>query len=246
MPAPAPAPVNELGFVEIRTRDAPAIVDHYTRVMSFEITERAEGATYLTVGPEHHCVVVSEGEPHGRASVGLVLRGSLDEAEEGLKAAGIEVARSTDPQPGISAALTISEPTTQTPLHLYEVMSASNTVTTHDVRPTKLGHIASFSTDIATIQSFYLDVLGFRWSDQVGDFFTFLRCNSDHHTINVMESHKLEGLHHSAFEARDIVHLRDMLDTLAKHDVRLVWGPGRHGPGHNIFSYHFDPDGNRI
>ena len=25
--------------------------------------------------------------------------------------------------------------------------------------------------------------------------------------------------------------------------MELVWGPGRHGPGHNIYTYHYNPDG---
>lgn len=240
------APVGELGFVEVRTRDVAAIVDHYTRVLSFEVAGRDGSTTYLTVGPAHHCVVVSEGEPTGRASIGLILRGSLEEAQDALQAAGIKAELNTDPQPGISSSLTIAEVGTGTPIHLYESMSNIDVPTTHGTRPTKLGHVASYATDIPEIQQFYLDVLGFRWSDQVGDFFIFMRCNSDHHAINVMQSTKYSGLHHIAFEARDIVHLKDMLDVLAKHDVRLQWGPGRHGPGHNIFSYHADPDGNRI
>ena len=31
-------------------------------------------------------------------------------------------------------------------------------------------------------------------------------------------------------------------DFLSKKDIRLVWGPGRHGIGHNIFTYHRNPD----
>jgi hypothetical protein len=37
-----------------------------------------------------------------------------------------------------------------------------------------------------------------------------------------------------------------MLDQLASHGYRLEWGPGRHGPGHNLFSYHRDCDGNLV
>jgi catechol-2,3-dioxygenase len=89
-------------------------------------------------------------------------------------------------------------------------------------------------------------VLGFRWSDTIGDFFTFLRCNADHHAINLMRSVKKHGLFHVAFEMRDIVHLKDALDHLASREIRLQWGPGRHGAGHNIFTYHHDPDGNLV
>jgi len=45
---------------------------------------------------------------------------------------------------------------------------------------------------------------------------------------------------------RDPNHLIAMLDHLAKNDYRLHWGPGRHGPGHNLFTYHRDPDGHVI
>jgi catechol 2,3-dioxygenase-like lactoylglutathione lyase family enzyme len=89
-------------------------------------------------------------------------------------------------------------------------------------------------------------LLGFRWSDTVGDFFVFLRCNADHHAANFMASRKYQGMHHVAYEFRDPNHLIAMLDNLAQHGHGLVWGPGRHGPGHNLFTYHKDPDGNTV
>jgi hypothetical protein len=76
--------------------------------------------------------------------------------------------------------------------------------------------------------------------------FRFLRCNSDHHTANFMSSNKRTGMHHIAYEIRNLDHLQSLLDHIAGRDVRLEWGPGRHGPGHNIFTYHRDPDGNNI
>ena len=42
------------------------------------------------------------------------------------------------------------------------------------------------------------------------------------------------------------MHLKEMLDHLATREIRMAWGPGRHGVGHNIFTYHADPDGNFI
>ena len=36
------------------------------------------------------------------------------------------------------------------------------------------------------------------------------------------------------------------LTTGADHHCRLHWGPGRHGPGHNLFTYHRDPDGHVV
>ena len=39
--------------------------------------------------------------------------------------------------------------------------------------------------------------------------------------------------------------IRDSGDRLrGKHDVPVKWGPGRHGPGNNLFLFFHDPDGN--
>ena len=32
------------------------------------------------------------------------------------------------------------------------------------------------------------------------------------------------------------------MDFLGAKNINLSWGPGRHGPGHNIYTYHRNPD----
>jgi len=54
--------------------------------------------------------------------------------------------------------------------------------------PYKLGHVAFHVTDVKHVTKFYCDVLGFRESDWMADFFSFLRCGPDHRTINLMET----------------------------------------------------------
>lgn len=130
--------------------------------------------------------------------------------------------------------------------HLITAQDPSGVQEYPPLRPTKLGHVAAFTPALDPMQAFYQDLLGFKWSDTVGDFFVFLRCNADHHAANFMASTKYQGMHHVAYEMRDPHHLISMLDHLAKHDYRLHWGPGRHGPGHNLFTYHRDPDGNTV
>jgi hypothetical protein len=80
----------------------------------------------------------------------------------------------------------------------------------------------------------------------MGDFFVFLRCNTEHHSLNLLRSGNNRRLHHIGYELRDWAHVQLACDALARHDHPLVWGPGRHGPGHNLFTYHHDPDGNVV
>jgi hypothetical protein len=79
----------------------------------------------------------------------------------------------------------------------------------------------------------------------MADFFVFLRCSPDHHTINLVDS-KRSKLHHVAFELRNWGHLQTACDFLATKGYPLIWGPGRHGIGHNLFAYHRNPDGQII
>jgi hypothetical protein len=92
---------------------------------------------------------------------------------------------------------------------------------------------------------FYMEVLGFRLSDIRGDFFCFLRCNSDHHAINFVND-PTPQLHHIAFEVKDWPEIHRACDYLAKNNLLLVWGPGRHVIGHNIAAYHRNHDGVRV
>jgi hypothetical protein len=49
-------------------------------------------------------------------------------------------------------------------------------------------------------------------------------------------------MHHIGYELEDWAHMQRACDTLARHKRPIVWGPGRHGVGHNVFVYHRDPD----
>ena len=44
-------------------------------------------------------------------------------------------------------------------------------------------------------------------------------------------------------KCRDI---RDWADHMADHRIKIWWGPGRHGPGNNLFFMIRDPDGHAV
>ena len=238
--------VSKLGYVGFETPDVERLVEYYTKVLDFALVDGASEGAFLTTGTDHHCVVVTRGDTRARAVVGYEIWEDLDSAQQRLKEAGYETQRRSDIGPGTPDVLVLEEPSTGTPLHLMTAQDPSGVGDYPPLRPTKLGHVAAFTPALDPMQAFYQDLLGFKWSDTVGDFFVFLRCNADHHAANFMASTKFQGMHHIAYEMRDPNHLIAMLDHLAKNDYRLHWGPGRHGPGHNLFTYHRDPDGHVI
>ncbi|MET4781540.1 VOC family protein [Glaciihabitans sp. UYNi722] len=246
-PDQAPAMVSKIGYVGFETTDVDRMVDHYTNTLDFVLVEGDSKRAFLTTSFDHHSMVIEKApDAKARSFVGFQIQGDLDSAENGLKDKGYAVERRSDIGPATPDVLVVLEPMTGTPIHLYDEQSGSRVSAFDALTPTKLGHVAAFTPDLAPMQAFYQDLLGFKWSDTVSDFFVFMRCNSDHHAANFMASTKFSGMHHVAFETRDSTHLQLLLDHMASRDVRLEWGPGRHGPGHNIFTYHRDPDGNNI
>jgi catechol 2,3-dioxygenase-like lactoylglutathione lyase family enzyme len=237
-PRPEPAAsVTKLGYVGFTTPDLDELVHYYTEILDFSVVERSTDTAFLTTGPDHHCVVLerSRGEAKARTFVGWEIDSSLDDADRRMRERGYETERRKDIAPGSPDTLIVVEPGSGTPLHLYESIDRTETAVSW-LRPTKLGHVAAFTPALSEIQGFYEDLLGFRWSDTIGDFFVFLRCGRDHHAANFMQSAKFQDMHHIAYEARDLNHLQMLLDHLAAHEYRLEWGPGRHGAGHNIFT----------
>ena len=51
---------------------------------------------------------------------------------------------------------------------------------------------------------------------------------------------------HHSYEAGEWNAIRDWCDHFASMNIELMWGPGRHGPGNNLFVFVEDPDGNWI
>ena len=112
----------------------------------------------------------------------------------------------------------------------------------HGVGPLKLGHVA-WVVDVAATGRGFLRTrcLGFKVSDWIEDWFVFMRCNADHHTVNFIRGAKRK-MHHMAFELKDFIHMQNACDLFGQRNIPIIWGPVRHGPGHNIAIYHRTPD----
>jgi catechol 2,3-dioxygenase-like lactoylglutathione lyase family enzyme len=110
------------------------------------------------------------------------------------------------------------------------------------VIPRKLSHTVLNTTDIDAAMAFYRDVLGFRVSDWSEHQMVFLRCNTDHHSIAFNQAPHA-SLNHVAYEVPSMEHVMRGIGHFRKFGRTQMWGPGRHGPGNNVFCYFQDPAG---
>jgi catechol 2,3-dioxygenase-like lactoylglutathione lyase family enzyme len=236
--------IMRIGHVALVSHDVERLAAYYTEVLGFQLTSRDDGTAYLTPEVVHHAVTIAPGAKRGLDHLAFQVEGSLDDAEGALAAAGIDAERRSDAEPGIRELLELHD-LDGNRLQLYAESDSVEGKDADAIRPQKLGHVCYFVNDVRATTDFY-EQLGFRWSDWMGDFFVFLRCNSDHHSLNLLRSPNGHRLHHIGYELRDWPQVQLACDELARHDHPLVWGPGRHGPGHNLFTYHHDPDGNVV
>ncbi len=242
--------VSRLASATIETPDLGRALDHYTAVMGLAVSDRTEEGAWLRLDREPFSLMLRQGPQAATPRLGFEVAGGddLDRLARSVTAAGGRVERLSDPAPGVPAALRLLDPK-GTALEVHTAAGSTAPAPPRPgIGPTKLGHVAFNVADHATLAAthrFYAEALGFRVSDWIGDFFVFMRCNADHHTCNFLVG-KANRMHHLAFELRDWAHLQSAADWLARNGIELLWGPGRHGPGHNIFLYYRDPDGNII
>jgi catechol 2,3-dioxygenase-like lactoylglutathione lyase family enzyme len=109
------------------------------------------------------------------------------------------------------------------------------------LRPRRLGHVNLKALDVPRAADFYEDVMGMRLSEQIGEQLYFLRLGSEHHNIGLRPGERGE-LHHLGFEVDGWHVYQPILDRLATLGIQVEYGPGRHTPGNNIFTYVRDPD----
>lgn len=107
--------------------------------------------------------------------------------------------------------------------------------------PQKISHIVLHSPDHHAAVAFFVDILGFKVSDWLGDFMCFLRCNDAHHRIAFLPGPPC--LNHVAYDMPSIDDMMRGIHRLKLKGIDIRWGPGRHTAGNNTFSYFTTPAG---
>ena len=97
-------------------------------------------------------------------------------------------------------------------------------MTANDFRYSKIGYVALNVSDVDRSEAFYgPDVVGLAPTGRLANGASCFRCSEDHHN--------------------EIDDIGAALGRFHRHDVSLVWGPGRHPASGQMFLYFSDPDG---
>ena len=119
-----------------------------------------------------------------------------------------------------------------------------------DGMPGRLQHFVCATARLPEMLAFYRDRLGMIESDRVLEgekdlSACFLRSDPEHHSFAVFRAPESRADHH-CYETNGWMDIRDWADRMGKLGIPLWWGPGRHGPGNNLFFMIEDPDGHKV
>lgn len=242
---PPDALTATLCYLEIGCSDPAQSAAFYECAMGYACTQHETGWT--ASAPDRHLIFV-HGAPKTLVSAGFAvpdtnelarLRERLDNADWPYTLGATDLFRE---------AITVQDPDGNR--FAFGLTAPDEQEAGEPLPPARLQHVVMASRDPARIVRFFVDVLRFTLSDDVlddqgGVRTSFLRCSQEHHSFAVFLAPE-NRLDHHCYETSDWNAIRDWADHMASEHIRIQWGPGRHGPGNNLFIFIHDPDGNWV
>lgn len=240
--------VTEIRYVGYGVVDFDAERRFYTDDWGLaEVAATDEAAWFKTHGhDEHHVVRLRKADVNHVDVIALAAdtRGDVDALHDKVVAAGCKIVhtpRDLD-APGGGYGFRFFSPD-GLPFEVSSDVARGDArdVARWEALPVNIGHIVLHSPDHQAMVRFFVEVLGFRVSDWLGDFMCFLRCNSAHHRIAILPGPPC--LNHVAYDMVSVDCMMRGISRLKKAGTDIRWGPGRHTAGNNTFSYFTTPGG---
>lgn len=231
-----------LSHVSLAVPDPEATAEWYERVVGLVRQEVVDDRLRLGWGVGHHALELIQGD------------GSLDHFafevpdRNELAALADRVGQSGSWQDGAGdhpRALVVNDPDGHRAEFHERVDRSGERAADAGRRPVRVQHVTLGSPRRAELVEFYVGVVGFRISDHMGDVFTWLRSDDEHHSLAIVSAAE-PGLDHYSYDVNCWNDFKTWCDALAAQRVQVAWGPGRHGPGNNLFIIFPDLDGVRV
>ncbi|MGE0061183.1 MAG: VOC family protein [Xanthobacteraceae bacterium] len=237
------AAISAVSAVDLAVANLPAARDFFAEAWKLREIATADGIHYFrAAGPAFHTLSLRAGSEPALIRVILAAqsRAAVDASYKTIREAGLTAdgAPRDLRTPGGGYGFGFKD------LEGRNFAIVSDTarhapITDAPDMPAKLSHVnlncrdndASFAV---------MRALGFKLSDQTRQF-RFIRCNADHHSL-VLGFNDNANLNHIAFEMPDLEAVMRGIGRMRDHGHGVEWGPGRHGPGNNVFAYFCGPE----
>ena len=232
-----------LHHIQLQSSDPSRLARFYADAMDMQARQR--DAEWICEGPLRRMIFTAGPDKRlGYAAFACRDAAGLAAIRAGVEEAGLDTLPSPSPFFG-AEAFGVREPDA----NLIVCGLGAQEPTRSGLRA-PLQHLTLASENPEALERFYVDRLGFITSDYVrndrGEIMVcWMRSNHEHHTLACFR-HQQQGVDHHSYEAGDWSVIKDWCDRMGARRIPLMWGPGRHGPGNNLFVFVEDPDGNWI
>jgi catechol 2,3-dioxygenase-like lactoylglutathione lyase family enzyme len=235
--------VKRLRHVSFASPNVEAQLDYYQSIIGLAVIGRDDRRIILGTESDELTLVLEHGAASRLTAIAYEVAPGLDlsDLQKSLASLNIKSEVRSDTAPGIPKTLVFNDPD-GLQIELFSRWDFCKPVEPiRGLAVAKLGHVALYTPDPERAAKFFGDLLGFRVSDRIEENFVFLRCGPEHHAMNFARGAEAR-IHHLAFELRDASHMHQACDLLGRNKFQILWGPVRHGPGHNVAVYHHNPD----
>ncbi|MBM7644893.1 catechol 2,3-dioxygenase-like lactoylglutathione lyase family enzyme [Scopulibacillus daqui] len=239
--------VTHLRHVSLITPSLSEQSQYYEKVWGLDkVYESGDSVYFRGASPENHILSLHAGEKKRlhHIAFGMVDKNAVDEAAETLASLNVPIVSPPGylDEAGGGYGLRFVDPDGR----CIELSAWVDIHTTDwkkkSVDPMKLNHVVLNTVDIDRAVDFYTKVLGFKVSDWSEHQMAFIRCNKNHHSISFNQAAH-NSVNHIAYEVDGVDEVMRGIRNVREAGYEIMWGPGRHGPGNNIFCYFTDPAG---
>ncbi len=233
--------------LEVPQTQAEEIVAFYVEHWGLQLFERGDrGAAFLRAAESgHHALEIRPGVAPRLHHIAFAVaeRDDLQRIVDSVSRTGVAVEKEPGAaiEPGHRASARLRDPDDNLIELIWGPERVSDECEAPIVRPRKLGHIVLFTPQQPVMERFY-GHFGFRVLDRTARGMSFLHCYRDHHTLALVPG-RHAGVQHIAYDVAVLDNVMRALGAFRRRGIPCLWGPGRHGPGNNVFTYYRDPAG---
>jgi catechol 2,3-dioxygenase len=238
-------PISGLRSVDVTVRDLDAAAAFYTEVWGLTFADTSRDSIFLRgTGTDPHILALHASDASTIRSMTFRIAPGRDIAVlcAAMVANGATLlhdVRDADDHGG-GRMSAVRDPQGRT-IRLVQDDRLAAPLPSEPDRPERLAHVNFNSDDVDRDARFFTDAMGFMLTDR-SKMMAFVRTNDDHHSIVIADA-AVNTLNHIAFQLPTWEGVMRAAGRMVDRQFPIGWGPGRHGPGDNVFTYFVDPFG---
>lgn len=238
--------VQRMGHVTLGVTDLDRAADDAVNMLGVRVTQSGDARVQLSSNERNTELIFRTAAKSEIQICGLeaVSGEAVDAARSRCEASGLKILSDQPSLPCMEKAVTFST----TEGHVFEVHTpvpcdGPTRYLGPGIHPKSLDHVNFTSEDPERFTDEMNAVCGLLLSQRTSGYeISWMRAgNYRHHTVAAVRNPT--GVHHISWEFASFQDFKTVADSLCVEDRKVVWGPGRHGPGDNLFIYYRDASG---